>query len=420
MLGIFHDGTSMAMKKVRNNNEIESVHSFDIEESFVHLARLALLQRTEDVAALARQSLRHIAAHREDLRAKVDAALKLSQPSPVRRQIPRPLPVDSESRLELLRSEPNVHLDHEPQWAPAVAAALRRIVKERSQETALRSAGVSPTRSLLFVGPPGVGKTLAAQWIARETNRPLLVLDLAGVMNSFLGKTGSNLRVVMEHAKREPSVLLLDEFDALAKRRDDAADVGELKRLVTVLIQELDSWPDTGLLICATNHPELLDPAIWRRFDSVLHFPLPSRDATKSMIGSRLSMSTGPSSVAALVSTILSEASYADVDRLIFRALRNSIIDEKDIESALLELATEQVALAPVEHRISLGAKLIEAGYSQRRASDLTGVARDTLRKRAQQAKTNKPKANRPKSNKTKTNKTKTKRNSTRSKIREA
>jgi SpoVK/Ycf46/Vps4 family AAA+-type ATPase len=239
---------------------------------------------------------------------------------------------------------------------------------------------------MLFVGAPGVGKTLAARWLARETHRPLLVLDLASVMNSFLGKTGVNLRLVIDHAKREPSILLLDEFDALAKRRDDATEVGELKRLVTVLIQELDSWPDHGMLICATNHPELLDPAIWRRFDTVLEFPKPSMDEIAALITSRLSLPRSRSSVSATVASILSGASFSDVDQLITRARRNSVVDESDLETALLELAAERVSAAPVDSRIALGLKLLERGVSQRQAADLTHVARDTLRKRAAKA----------------------------------
>jgi hypothetical protein len=111
-----------------------------------------------------------------------------------------------------------------------------------------------------------LGDTLAARVLARTLGRPLLILDLAAVMSSFLGRTGGNLRHVLDYAKSIECVLLLDELDAIAKRRDDAGEIGELKRLVTVLIQEIDDWPSSGLLVAATNHPELLDPAIWRRF----------------------------------------------------------------------------------------------------------------------------------------------------------
>src|SRR5665213_3572636 len=127
--------------------------------------------------------------------------------------------------------------------------------------------------------PPGVGKTLAARWIARELHRPLLTLDLSAVMSSFLGRTGANVRHVLDYAKGVDCVLLLDELDSIAKRRDDASDVGELKRLVTVLLQEIDDWPSTGLLIAATNHSDLLDPAVWRRFEMRVNFPMPGDES---------------------------------------------------------------------------------------------------------------------------------------------
>lgn len=131
---------------------------------------------------------------------------------------------------------------------------------------------------MVFTGPPGVGKTLAARWLAVQLHRPLLILDLASVMSSFLGRTGSNLRNVMDYAKSVECVLLLDEFDAIAKRRDDNGEIGELKRLVTVLLQEIDDWPVGGLLVAATNHGSLLDPAAWRRFEVQIDFPLPNRE----------------------------------------------------------------------------------------------------------------------------------------------
>ena len=165
---------------------------------------------------------------------------------------------------------------------------MRQLLDERGAEDKLASLGLAPTRSLLLTGAPGVGKTLTARWIARELNRPLLLLDLSAVMSSFLGRTGNNLRYVLDYAKSVPCVLLLDELDALAKRRDDTIEVGELKRLVTVLLQELDDWPPTGLLVAATNHPDLLDPAIWRRFDLTIEIPLPQDELIEKAIVAQL------------------------------------------------------------------------------------------------------------------------------------
>lgn len=366
---------------VGRNNALASGQPFDIQMAFVHLIRIALQGSHDDVAALARQYLRRIEPYRADLKAPLAAAMELAQTSPVRRQSARPLPVDPESKLELVRCERAVVLSHEPLWPASIEKALRLVVKERSREDELRSGGVSPTRSLLFCGPPGVGKTLAAHWLARETNRPIFTLDLASVMNSFLGKTGSNLRTVIDHAKREPSVLLLDEFDALAKRRGDVTEVGELKRLVTVLIQELDAWPDHGLLVCATNHAELLDPAVWRRFDAVLDFPKPTSSEIAQTLSCQLGIPAKNASSISIVALLLQDASFSDVNSLINRARRSAILDGVDLDLALLEQACSLGRAAPIAVRSEVARKLQEAGHSQRRVSDLTGIARDTLRK---------------------------------------
>ena len=103
--------------------------------------------------------------------------------------------------------------------------------------------------------------------LASRIGVPLVSIDLASVVSSFLGTSGRNIRVAFDYAKSGQCVLLLDEFDALAKRRDDDTDIGELKRIVNVVLLELDRWPDTSLLVAATNHPQLLDPAVGRRFD---------------------------------------------------------------------------------------------------------------------------------------------------------
>ena len=164
------------------------------------------------------------------------------------------IPVDIDTRLQLARPEYPVELDIEPVWTDSIRQKLEQIIFERHQEKDLYAAGLHPTRTALFTGPPGVGKTLAARWIAKKLDRPLIVLELSAVMSSFLGRTGSNIRNIFDYAKGVNCVLLLDELDAVAKRRDDAVEIGELKRLVTVLLQGIDDWPPTGILLAATNH----------------------------------------------------------------------------------------------------------------------------------------------------------------------
>ena len=215
------------------------------------------------------------------------ATLLASQPSdtaPLRNAGGGLVPVDRDSRLQLLRHESPVIIDQPPLWPDKINAALEQVIAERAHVAQLAKSDLKPTTTVLFTGPPGVGKTMSARWLASRLQKPLLTLDLATVISSFLGRTGANLRHVLDYAKEVDSVLFLDEFDAIAKRRGDETELGELKRLVTVLLQEIDLWPSDRLLVAATNHGELLDRAVWRRFDMVLEFPIPRLSDIKKLI----------------------------------------------------------------------------------------------------------------------------------------
>jgi SpoVK/Ycf46/Vps4 family AAA+-type ATPase len=305
-------------------------------------------------------------------------AKKRHKQSPTRGQSVAHLPVDLESRLELAKVEPDVQLQVQPIWSAEVKRALTQIVAERENGEALAKADLHPARSLLFVGPPGVGKTLSARWLASQLRIPLVTLDLAAVMSSFLGRTGNNLRNLLDYAKGISCILLLDEFDAIAKRRDDAIEVGELKRLVTVLLQEIDQWPSSGILIAATNHPELLDPAIWRRFDSVVGFDLPDDRHLRSALTQLLGGETEDLREALV--TVMTGMSFSDVEREILRAKREAVLSQTPLLTALEGFIRTSLSKQPLAHRKAAAMKLLRLGYSQRHAHDLTGVSRDTMR----------------------------------------
>jgi SpoVK/Ycf46/Vps4 family AAA+-type ATPase len=203
-------------------------------------------------------------------------------------------------------------------------------------------------------------------------------------MSSFLGRTGNNVRAVLDYAKRQSCVLLLDELDAIAKRRDDATEIGELKRLVTVLLQEIDEWPADGLLLAATNHPELLDPAVWRRFDSIVSFPAPQRGeierAIYGYLGSEIEISREWIDI---MSTIFGSMNFSDIRKRVIGLRRTSIMNNRDISEEVEDYIRRFVKSLPRIDQISLATKLYSIdGVSQRRAAEITGVSRDTLRKR--------------------------------------
>jgi len=157
-----------------------------------------------------------------------------------------------------------------------IEKSLRALIKEVSNRKKLTKWGFPYFGRILFCGPAGTGKTTLARYITRELNLRMIYVRLDTMISSYLGQTGSNVRIIFEYAKKNKVILFIDEFDAIAKMRDDNHELGELKRVVNTLIQNIDNFKTTSLLIAATNHPHLLDSAIWRRFDEVLWFDLPN------------------------------------------------------------------------------------------------------------------------------------------------
>lgn len=261
---------------------------------------------------------------------------------------------------------------------PLVQAELDEIVLERTKESLLALRGMAPSRSALFSGPPGVGKTLASRWVAEQVGLPLVSLDLAAVLSSYLGTSGRNIRDVLDFAKSQACVLLLDEFDALAKARDDDSDVGELKRVVNVLLVELDRWDGRSFLIAATNHAQLLDPAIGRRFDRIVNFSLPGLEEREALIRAT---ATGPldPTIAKAVAAITDGSSPSDLTRLMEKTGRRSILRDVPFERVLL---TELIGAAPSpgKKRDTIWQRLHrEFGLSLRSIADLAGVSHPTV-----------------------------------------
>ncbi|KRG34225.1 MULTISPECIES: AAA family ATPase [unclassified Psychrobacter] len=356
-------------------------------DGFLTLAELVLVGDSDNASKFARQNLLKIAKHHPDLNDKILNIIKKNRGVGVTKSLrfsKKPLPVDQDSRLELIKTSVTSQVFPETKWPDEVQKTLDEVIEERKFEEKLVLAGLDPITSLLFVGAPGVGKTLAAAWLALMLNKPFYVLDLSAVMSSYLGRTGNNIRTVLDFAKSQSAVLLLDEFDAIAKRRDDNSEIGELKRLVTVLLQEIENWPNDGLLIAATNHEELLDPAVWRRFNKTVVFPNPSYDDIYKFLKFNLSKYIDDKSIIPILSILFVGETYANIDKKIKFFRKNSVLSDTPLDLLLhkyIEEVDKSIDKTNKEKMKHLAIDLLKENISQRQVSKITGISRPTLSK---------------------------------------
>jgi SpoVK/Ycf46/Vps4 family AAA+-type ATPase len=187
-----------------------------------------------------------------------------------------PPPVDGESRFPLLQQTQVPTAAEQYVFTEAQRDFVEDYISVARSKASLENRGIDAGTNLLLYGPPGCGKTMLACYVSKQIGLPLYTARLDGLISSFLGSTSKNIRAVFEFAAKTPCVLLLDEFDAIAKLRDDQQELGELKRVVNSFVQNIDVLGRDTILIAATNHERLLDPAVWRRFQYLLHVDFPS------------------------------------------------------------------------------------------------------------------------------------------------
>lgn len=220
---------------------------------------------------------------------------------------------------------------------------LERIILEQRHATEILSQGLQPRRKLLLVGPPGTGKTMTAAVLAGELGLPLFEVRLDGLITKFMGKTAAKLRQVFESTQQTRGVYFFDEFDAIGSQRGLSNDVGEVRRILNSFLQMIEQDDSHSLIIGATNHPEILDNALFRRFDDLLHYELPDEEHIASTLKGRLSrMVVKNTSWKRLAKKALG-LSYAELTRASDEVLRTALIErrntvtEKDIGVALEE-----------------------------------------------------------------------------------
>lgn len=232
---------------------------------------------------------------------------------------------------------------------PEAHETLLRVISENRSRARLERFGVSPRRRLLFHGLPGCGKTLAAAVLAGEMGLPLMTVRFDALFSRFLGATAVQLRAIFSEMPRRPGVYLFDEFDSVAKARGDSQDVGEMNRVVTAFLQLVDADMSGSILVAATNHVELLDRAVFRRFDVIVPFDKPTREQLADLLKLRLSTVGLSSEAAERLAGNAEGWSFADVARACDDAVRTMALDdreeisERDVVLALEELKRRNV-----------------------------------------------------------------------------
>jgi SpoVK/Ycf46/Vps4 family AAA+-type ATPase len=269
-----------------------------------------------------------------------------------------PVPVDRETSAALAEIIfPGDIESSAPLFNETVKQAIGTIVEEWEHFDALAEIDIRPSKTCLIYGAPGTGKTRLALWIARELDLPVVLVKLDGLVSSFLGTTARNIGNLFSFANRYRCVLLLDEFDAIAKVRDDPQEVGEIKRVVNALLQNLDIRRDIGFTVGITNHPKLLDPAVWRRFEVQLEIPKPDFGMRKAIAAHFMPPVKAPDSHLRLISWFTEGATGAEIESLVRTYKKATTVREEDkrgLLDTLRQFATLNAARVQSERRALL------------------------------------------------------------------
>ncbi len=215
-----------------------------------------------------------------------------------------------------------------------VRKAVSSIVEEHHRNDLLRSFGLEPRHRVMLVGPPGSGKTSLAEAIATEVMLPFLIVRYESIITSYLGETAGRMDSLFEAVKTKPCLLFFDEFDTIAKERGDLHETGEIKRVVSSLLLQIDRLPSYVIVVVATNHPELLDRAVWRRFQARLMLPKPTRAGAVAFLDQwveRTSVSLGFSH--RTIAEKLRAQSYAEIEEFVTTVQRRSILEGPDVNT---------------------------------------------------------------------------------------
>ena len=260
----------------------------------------------------------------EELRALIDDAKERRGASP-------PVPIGrprGELAYLLEASYPKARLG-EMILTDAIADQIRRVIREQRHAGRIVEHGLSPRRKLLLTGPPGTGKTMTASVLAGELGFPLFEVRLDGLITKYMGETAAKLRQVFDATSRTRGVYFFDEFDAIGSQRGIANDVGEIRRVLNSFLQMIEQDCSHSLVIAATNHPAILDSALFRRFDDILRYKLPDGAQVVRLLKARLSDAVTTGIQWHRLAELAAGLSYAEITRASDEALKDALIHER-------------------------------------------------------------------------------------------
>lgn len=363
----------------------------DAEQAEMLDKLLTRQKRRQDVAPM---SLERMRAHRTGLQLPGETLVRST-----------PLPTDRETGAPLARLLfPDDRDDPTPILGPELEAAIVDQLTEWDRIEELARLGVKPNMRCLLYGAPGVGKTLLARFIGRQLLLPIVEARLDGLVSSFLGTTARNIGALFDFAERYRCILFLDEFDAIAKARDDNQEIGEIKRVVNTLLQCLDSRNVHGFTLAATNHEHLLDPAVWRRFESRINIPTPEPVIRTVMLKRFLAPVRLSDSEMRLLVWLTEGMSGSDLETLISGGKRYLVLHASNSKTAPVQRRlTTAILLSALRRQATLNASLFEkdrknlllrsddalldaiiedAGFTQFEAARVLGVSQSTVSRR--------------------------------------